>query len=407
MMYQRKLNLSLPPGRSAFLWGARQTGKSTFLKAHFPESYYINLLLFDVFERYSKNPSLLREVIRGLSEAQKSQPIIIDEIQKIPALLDEIHNLIEEGLSFILCGSSARKLKHGGANLLGGRAWRFEFFPLVSAEISNFDIHEALKKGLLPQIYNETPENAKRSLRAYVREYLQEEIQAEGLVRNLNAFSKFLDASAFCSGELLNYAKIASDCGVDQKTVKGYFQILYDTLIGYEVLPYMRSKKRDVLQKTPKFYLFDTGVLNQLTGQEIQNLAGPIAGKLFEHWVLMELIAYRGYQERDYPISYWRTRTGLEVDFVLGDAEIAIEVKLSNHVRTSDLKGLRAFSEEHPQAKCYVVSFDMEKRVLENGITILPWRIFSEYLWQRKRDSLSSILLENQTKPYKLEPPHV
>lgn len=381
-MYLRKLKLKLPQGRSAFLWGARQTGKSTFLRKNFPDSYYINLLLFDLYEQYSKNPSRLREVVSGLSDDQKKLPVIIDEVQKVPVLLDEVHNLIEEGFSFILCGSSARKLKRGGANLLGGRAWRFECFPLTSSEIPDFDISKALKQGLLPQIYDEDADSAKRSLRAYVREYLQEEIQAEGLVRNLNAFSKFLDACAFCSGELLNYAKLSSDCGVDQKTVKGYFQILYDTLIAYEVLPYAKSKKRNILQKTPKFYLFDTGVLNQISGQEIQTIAGPVGGQLFEHWVLMELIAYRGYQERDYSIFYWRTRTGLEVDFILGDAQIAIEVKLSKHVKSSELKGLKAFSEEHTESKCYVVSFDPEIRTLANGITVLPWKIFSEQLWK-------------------------
>lgn len=376
--------MTLPKGRSAFLWGARQTGKSTYLKKNFSDSYYINLLKFDIFEQYSKNPSRLREVVRGLDARQKALPIIIDEVQKIPPLLDEVHNLIEEGFSFILCGSSARKLKRGGANLLGGRAWRFECFPLTSQEVPNFEIEKALKQGLLPQIYDEDAVGAKRSLRAYIREYLQEEIQAEGLVRNLNGFSKFLDASAFCSGELLNYAKIASDCGVDQKTVKGYFQILFDTLIGYELRPYFKSKKRDVLQKTPKFYLFDTGVLNQLSGQEIQKIAGPIGGKLFEHWVLMELVACRGYQEADHQISYWRTRTGLEVDFILGDAQIAIEVKLSSNVKSSELKGLKAFSVEYPSARCYVVSFDSEVRVLSGGITILPWKVFVERVWQSK-----------------------
>ena len=382
-MYQRAFSLKLPQGRSAFLWGARPTGKSTFLQQNFPKSYYINLLLFDIFEQYSKNPSRLREVVKGLTEEQRSQPIIIDEIQKIPALLDEVHNLIEsENLSFILCGSSARKLKRGGANLLGGRAWRFECFPLTSSEIPNFEIETALKQGMLPQIYDENSDDAKRSLRAYIREYLQEEIQAEALVRNLSSFSKFLDASAFCSGELLNYSNVASDCGIDAKTVKGYFQILYDTLLGYEVPPYAKRVKRDTLSKMPKFYLFDTGIVNQLTGQDVKSLTGPHAGKLFEHWVLMELIAHRGYQELDFPISYWRTRTGLEVDFILGDAKTAIEVKLSKNVKNSELKGLKAFVEEHPDVKAYVVSFDNEIRVLENGITILPWQEFSKRLWQ-------------------------
>ena len=373
----------LPPQQSAFLWGARQTGKSTYLKQAFADSYRIDLLLSDVFERYAKTPSLLREVVNGLPLSQRQRPIIIDEVQKVPALLDEVHALIEnQGLSFILCGSSARKLKRGGANLLGGRAWRFECFPLTSTEIPDFDLLKALNQGLIPRIYRDESANAKRSLRAYVQEYLREEIQAEGLVRNLTGFSRFLDVAAFCNGEMLNYAKIATDSGVDQKTIKEFFQILYDTLIGYEVLPYAQQRKRDLINKRPKFYFFDVGVWNYLAQQEILELRGPTAGKAFEQWVLMELIAYRGYREKEFAIQYWRTKTGLEVDFVLGRADIAIEVKISQQVKSSDLQGLKAFVSEHPGAKAYVVSLDPEVRALADGITILPWRVFSERLWR-------------------------
>jgi uncharacterized protein len=382
-MYKRKLNLDLPVHQSAFLWGARQTGKSTYLQGAFPDAYYINLLQPKTFLAYSKQPALLSETVKALPEKQRHQPVIIDEVQKIPALLDEVHDLIEgENQGFILCGSSARKLKRGGANLLGGRAWRFECFPLTSAEIPELNIESALQYGVLPSVYGLDERSAKRALRAYIQEYLKEEIQAEGLVRNLTGFARFLDAAGFCSGELLNYAKIASDCAVDQKSVKGYFQILYDTLIGYEILPFEKRRKRDIFQKTPKCYLFDVGVLNQLTGQFPENLQGPVAGKCFEHWVLMELIAYRGYTEQDYRIKYWRTRTGLEVDFVLGDANIAVEVKLSNHVRASELGGLRAFVEEYPETRAYVVSFDLQPRKLENGVLILPWKDFVERLWR-------------------------
>jgi predicted AAA+ superfamily ATPase len=381
-MYKRALKISLPSRQSAFLWGARQTGKSTYLKSTFPDSYRIDLLRADVFSAYLKNPSLLRETLMALPDKQKKCPIIIDEVQKVPALLDEVHALIEdEGFAFILCGSSARKLKRGGANLLGGRAWRFECFPLTSMEIPNFDLTKALQHGLLPKIYDSSAPDAKRSLRAYGREYLQEEIQAEGLVRNLKAFAKFLDMTAFCSGEMLNYTKIAADSAVDQKTVKNYFQILYDTLIAYEVLPFVKNKKRDIVAKTPKFYLFDTGVLNQLAQRDVQNMDSPEAGKLFEHWVLMELMAYRGYREQDFAIQYWRTKTGLEVDFVLGDARVAIEVKLSKQVRFSELRGLRAFKEEQPQVKAYVVSFDAQARLLQNDILVLPWKEFVQRLW--------------------------
>ncbi|WP_192483396.1 MULTISPECIES: ATP-binding protein [Cysteiniphilum] len=381
-MYERKINLSLPQEQSAFLWGARQTGKSTYLKQAFPDSYKIDLLLSDVYERYKKYPGTLREVIAGLPKEQRSLPVIIDEVQKVPALLDEVHYLIEsQQIAFILCGSSARKLKRGGANLLGGRAWRFECFPLTSAEIPEFDLLKALNHGLLPRIYDAEAIHVKRSLRAYVQEYLKEEIQAEGLVRNLSGFAKFLDAAAFCSGELLNYTKIAADCAVDQKTVKAYFQILYDTLIGYEIKPYNKKVTRDILSKTVKFYLFDTGVFNQLTGQYLTTLQGDRAGKIFEHFILMELIAFRGYNELDYPIEYWRTKTGLEVDFVINHAEIAVEIKISKHVRSADIKGLKAFKDEHPNSKAYVVSLDQEVRALPSGILILPWQVFLQRLW--------------------------
>ena len=381
-MYHRLLNLDLPPKQSAFLWGARQTGKSTYLKHHFPGSLWLDLLLTDVFNEYLVKPSLLREQVLNLSETQKKKPIIIDEIQKVPALLDEVHYLIENhNASFILCGSSARKLKRGGANLLGGRAWRFECYPLTSAEIPNFDLHRALSQGLLPKIYDSTPDNAQRALKAYVIDYLREEIQAEGLTRNLPAFTKFLDIAAFSSGEMLNFNNIATDCGVNAKTIKAYFQILYDTLLAYEVTPYAKNVKRNLIQKHSKFYYFDVGVYNYLAKKPVLVLEGENAGKAFEHWILMELMAYKGYKERRDTIHYWRTRTGLEVDFVIPESNLAIEVKISKRVRPTELKGLNAFIEEHPDTKAYVVSQDIFPRRLENGITILPWQEFIKRLW--------------------------
>ncbi len=387
-MYTRRLKIDLPPGQSAFLWGVRQSGKSTFLKQNFPDSYFVNLLHADLFLLYSKSPERFRENILALSPELKSRPIIIDEIQKVPLLLDEVHSLIEDhSLSFILCGSSARKLKQTGVNLLGGRAWKFEFYPLCFAEIPDFDLLQALSRGLLPPHYDNV--NFKRAIRSYLNEYIKEEIQVESLVRNLPAFSRFLDTVGFSHGGIVNYANIASDVGVDAKTIKEYYQILVDTLLGFQIFPYQKTVHRNILSKSPKFYLCDVGVANFLGNISLESLQSEAAGRAFEHFILMELIAYRGLNEKDFPIMYWRTRTGLEVDFILGKGEIAIEVKLTQEVQQRDIKGLFAFMEEHSVQQAFVVSQDPLPRLIHTKnnqeILILPWRIFlSEYLWGNK-----------------------
>ncbi len=342
------------------------------------------MLKSDVYLELSKQPYLLRERILALPAERLNLPIIIDEVQKVPLLLDEVHWLIENaGASFILCGSSARKLKRGAANLLGGRAWRFEFFPLSAQEIPDFDLLHALQNGLLPKHYLQ--QDATRSLRAYVTQYLKEEVYAEGLVRQLPAFARFLDSLGFSQGQLTNYVNIARDCGVDAKTVKEYYQILVDTLLGYSIEPYQKRVKRDVLTSTPKFYLFDVGVAGWIGKYKITELKGVQAGAAFEHFILMELMAYRGLHEKDFPIRFWRTKTGLEVDFILGEGEVALEVKLDRQVHPSELKGLVAFAEEHHPQRAIVVSQDQEKRHLQVGdvlIEVLPWRLFLSELWQ-------------------------
>ena len=254
-------------------------------------------------------------------------PVVIDEVQKVPAVLDEVHRLIEDaGRSFVLCGSSARKLKRGRANLLGGRAWRFELHPLSWPEIPEFDLLRALNRGLVPQHHDSA--NHRRALAGYVDDYLKEEVFDEGLTRNIAAFSRFFDALSFCHGELLNFSSIARDCGIDSKTVREYFQILVDTLLGVFVEPFSRRRSRIVITRAPKFYLFDVGVAGHLAGRCIERAAGPDFGRALEHFVLMELLAYRSYHERDFPVRFWRTKSGLECDFVLGrDGAIAIEVK--------------------------------------------------------------------------------
>lgn len=375
----RQLKISLPRGQSAFLWGPRKTGKTTLLHQLFPNSLRYDLLETDTFMRLNKEPHLLREELKAMPHI--AQPVIIDEVQKIPALLDEIHSLIEsEKMSFILCGSSARKLKRGHANMLGGRAWRFELFPLTTRELGkNFDLLTAVNHGLLPSHYFAS--QYKRSLKAYIQDYLREEIQYEGLVRNLPAFSRFLDAVPFCMGELVNYTNIARDCGVDAKTVAEYFQILVDTLLGTFLEPFRKKRKRAIITETPKFYLFDVGVAGGLVGRIITGPKGEEFGRAFEHLILMELLAYRFYSENDFRLSFWRTTEGREVDFVLGSGEVAIEVKGSVNVGGKELRGLRAFLTEHTPQKSIVVCQEKRPRVTSDGIHILPWSHFLDQLW--------------------------
>ena len=379
----------MPNQQSAFLWGARQTGKSYFLRHYFKNAIYYNLLNTHETIRLAKAPYLLREEILALGEQALSGPIIIDEIQKVPALLDEVQLLIEEaGVQFILCGSSARKLKTHATNLLGGRAWVYHFYPLVFVEIPDFSLLRALQQGLIPNHYLADNAYIQDFHQAYVDVYLTDEIRNEGLVRNLAGFARFLDVAGMCNGEMVNANNIARDCGIDRVTVQGYYQILIDTLLGYYVYPYAKKIKRDVITATPKFYLFDVGVANFLAKQQIVELKGAAAGKSFEHFIFMELMAYINLTRKRRAITYWRTKTGLEVDFILGDAEVALEVKISEHVHKEDLKGLIAFCEEHAQAKAIVISQDEHPRMLKINdqltISILPWKTFLKRLWKEE-----------------------
>lgn len=379
--------MDLPQHQSAFLWGARKTGKSTYLTQHFPHSIKYDLLKTDELTRLLTAPHLLREELLALTPKELKYPVIIDEIQKVPALLNEVHWLIEnKKISFILCGSSARKLKRGAANLLGGRAWRFHFYPLVYPEIPDFDLLRVFKNGLLPANYlSNYPE---RMLRSYVGDYLTEEIQSEGLVRNLPGFARFMELVGFTNGQMLNFANISRDVGVDAKTIKEYYQILVDTLIGYYVEPFHKKVKRDLIQSTPKFYLFDVGVANYLRHRHISILKGEEAGEAFEHFILTELIAYLGLNELDIPLNYWRSKSGLEVDFVLDHGKIAIETKISSNVDLRDLKGLAAFCEDYQPRHALVVCQVPRKRVIttigKTAIEVIPWRDFIENLWKRK-----------------------
>ena len=380
-MYSRTLRVELPPRQSAFLWGPRKTGKSTLLRLLFPRAACFDLLDTRLLLDFVRAPWALAERVRALDAATRAHPIILDEVQKVPALLDEVHRLIEDdGLRFVLCGSSARKLRRGRANLLGGRAWRFALHPLTWPEIPEFDLLRALNHGLVPAHYDAA--HPRLALAGYLDDYLKEEVFAEGLTRNAPAFGRFFDALSFSHGELVNYANIARDCGVDAKTVREYFQILVDTLLGVFVEPFARRRSRSILTRTPRFYLFDVGLAGHLTGRRIERPSGPEFGRALEHFILMEILAYRSYRDRDFPIRFWRTKTGLECDFVLGrDGEVAIEVKGTNNVQTRDLNGLRAYADEHRPRRAVLVSNEAAPRRTSDGLWILPWRDFLERLW--------------------------
>lgn len=381
MSFDRILDIDLPKGQSAFLWGARKTGKTTYLKHKYPQSLYFDFLKTDLFLECLKTPSLLRERILVKSEDVLAYPIILDEVQKVPQILDEVHWLIENrGLSFILCGSSARKLKRGHANLLGGRAWRYKMTPLTFAETGECNLLKILNHGMIPAHYAANELHYRKSLKAYITDYLIEEVFHEGLTRNIQSFSRFFDALANCQGEMLNYANIARDCGVDAKTVREYFLILEDTLVGTLIYPYNKRKSREIITQMPKFYFFDVGVGGYIARRAVMEEKGEQFGRALEHFIFMELQAYKNYREKEFELYYWRTKSGQEVDFILNDAEVCIEVKGSSLVKTSDMKGLSAFKDEHQPGKSIVVCNEPEPR-LSGDIRILPWHLFLEELW--------------------------
>ncbi len=372
MSIRRTLAMDLPPRQSAFLWGARQTGKSTYLRERFPHSIHVDLLDFDTRLRLNARPSRLGEELLAAPQDASAHPVVIDEIQKVPDLLDEVHRLIEtQRLAFVLCGSSARKLRRAGVNLLGGRAWRFEMFPLTWPEVAEFDLLRALNRGLLPGVHA-TP-HYRRALTAYVRDYLTEEVFNEALTRNAAAFSRFFEALRFCHGTMLNYTAVARDCGVSAKTVRTYFEILEDTLVGHLIRPFHRRQGRQAITAAPKFYLFDVGVAGHVCGRELTEQRGAEFGAAFEHFLLQEIMAARGYQEADWPLEYWRTKSGLEVDFVLNRGEVAVEAKAA--VRSRDLRPIQAFVEEFSPRRAIVVTAERQPRRV-GDIDIMPYPAF-------------------------------
>lgn len=372
-MYTRSLNLpNLLKKRSYFLFGPRGTGKSTLIDQTLADAKVYDLLDANEFARLLREPTLISQ------ETTADTLVVIDEIQKLPGLLDEVHRLIvKRKQKFLLTGSSARKLRRGGANLLAGRAFQAELFPLTSQEIKDFDLLVYLNTTGLPEFYGQT--DYQEYLQAYIGTYLQEEIKAEALTRNLAGFIRFLEVVALSNGQEINYANISSDCGVAVRTIESYFGILNDTLIGFPILPFLASTKRKAITRS-KYYLFDIGIVNSLARRGKVELKSELFGRLFEHFIALELRAFISYNRLELPLQYWRSTSQFEVDFILGN-KLAIEVKGTELVSDKHLKGIRALKEEGMIQSYCVVSLDLNERITDDGITILPWELFLKKLW--------------------------
>jgi uncharacterized protein len=366
---------------SVFLWGPRRTGKTYWIRQNLANATVVDLLQTDTFAEYASRPSLLRERYAALRPSGRSGLVVIDEIQKLPALLDEVHWLIENRKArFLLTGSSTRKLRRGHANLLAGRARRREMRPLCFPEIDRLDLEQVFVSGLLPPHF--ISDDPVDDIRSYVNDYLKEEIVAEGVAVDLPAFGDFLRVASLTSSELLNYTNVAREVGVSAKVVRGYFDVLEDTLLGFRISPWTKSPNRRLIQ-TPKFYLFDVGIANFLARR--QPRAGtPEFGKSLEHLVLMELLAFRSYRNPDLEIRYWRTSTGQEVDFLVDDREVAIEVKGSSRVPDVALRPLATLADDGPVRRRILVCTEREPRRVRDrhgSIAILPVQDFLQELW--------------------------
>ena len=368
--------------KSYFLFGPRQTGKSFLIAHSLKDAKVYNLLDNTLFLDLNQNPGRLFEEIvsAGASALASDRPplvVVIDEIQRLPDLLNEVHRLIEEkGVRFLLTGSSARKLRHGGVNLLGGRARTQHFHPFVVKELgSYFDLKRALNSGSIPSIYFSSDPNA--DLEAYAGNYLQQEIVAEGVTRNIPAFSRFLRVAALCNATIVNFTKIANDAQVKRTTVYEYFEILKDTLIIRELPAFRKGNRRKPICSS-KYYFFDTGVARQMQGRGVLSEGTPEFGDAFETFLMHELAALSDYK-RKINLSFWRSTSGYEVDFIIDD-HTAVEAKAKAVITSEDLRSLQAIAEEHHFKRLVCVCF--ERRPRKTGkIEIVPYREFLEELW--------------------------
>ncbi|OGI07219.1 MAG: ATPase [Candidatus Melainabacteria bacterium RIFCSPLOWO2_02_FULL_35_15] len=370
-MFNRLIDNLLKEKNSFFLFGARGTGKTFWLREKLPrESILIDLLESDNYIKLQNRPQHLEEII----PPDYNGWVIIDEVQKIPELLNEVHRLIElKKYRFILTGSSARSLRKKGVNLLGGRALNYKLYPLTAKELGDeWDINTALKYGTLPSIYSRHKNQPKKYLESYIETYLKEEVLQEGLTRNLGAFSRFMEIASFSQGSVLNMTEIARESQINRKIVEGYFSLLEDLLIAYR-LPIFTKKAKRKLITHPKFYYFDVGIYRILRQLGPMDFDPEISGIALETLVLQHLIAINAYYDFNYKIYYWRTKHGLEIDFVLygENGLFAIEVKSSNQIHSKHIKALRHFKEDYKIAKLYV--FYTGKRELHlEGISIIP-----------------------------------
>ncbi len=376
MKYKRKLNLpELVAKKSHFLFGPRGTGKSYLIKESFGQDVLIiNLLKSEEYLDLSLNPEKLRQRI----DPKKHKIVIIDEVQKIPILLNEVHYLIEEfKIHFLLTGSSVRSLKASNANMLGGRARLATMFPLTYAEIENFKLEKYLRFGGLPGVIDSA--EPREDLAAYLSQYIHEEVKLESNIRKIDFFHRFLETAALSSSEIINFANIASDIGVSEPTVKSYYQILEDTLIGFQLLPWSKGKKRKAISSS-KFYLFDSGVLHTiLRSPDVLDRNSDIYGKTFEQFMAQELRAYISYSRKDVPLNFWRSVEKDEVDFVINN-EIALEVKASRKVKAEHFKGLKKISLEGHFTKMILLTHDPIDKIID-GIYCLHWSSFLKQLW--------------------------
>lgn len=367
-----------PPAESFFLFGPRGTGKSTWLKERFKDALTVDLLSSENFRVYSAKPERLAELMNG---NPRVKTIILDEIQKVPELLDMVHKIIEnkKGVRFILTGSSARKLKRSGVDLLAGRALLKTMHPFMAAELgSDFHLASALKFGMLPLVLNSV--NPEDVLKTYIALYLKEEVQMEGLVRNIGNFSRFLEAISFSHGSTLNTTQVASDCQVGRKAVEGYLEILEDLLLGFRISVFTKRAKR-YLSQHPKFYYFDTGIFNSLRPQGPLDTPEQMAGAALEGLVAQHLRAFSAYSSNQQTLYFWRTKSGVEVDFIFYGGKIfwALEVKNAKAIRPSDLNGLLAFKEDYPEAELFLIYRGTERLKIK-GVLCIPCEEFLKNL---------------------------
>lgn len=375
---------NLPKKQSFFLFGPRQTGKSTLIQSLWKENvWHIDLLRYEEFIKYSKTPDLFRrEAIQKINR-EGIRTIFVDEIQRVPAILNEIHSLMESRetppCQFILTGSSARKLKRGGANLLAGRAVQRFLFPFTYQEIrEEFDLETVLRFGSLPALYKKTEPEKIDILTAYSETYLKEEIQSEGLVRNLGGFSRFLEIAAAQSGELVDFTAMGREARLTARTVLSYYEILEDTLVGIRLPPWRKSVRKR-LTAHPKFYFFDLGVTNSINRRLLAPPDPLLRGRLFEQWIVLETHRLLSYKQSEERLFFWRTNTGAEVDLLIekqGKIVAACEIKSSQNVSGADLSGLRAFRDDYPKTKLFVIS-NVPNVYEIDSIQVLPWQ---EYL---------------------------